>query len=199
MSNFLKIAMFLCSIAFVLSCKTNKANSKAEKARTKCLTEGIIRDMRGLDGCTFLFVLNDGTKILPIEMPDNIQTLKDGSKIFFDYEKVDDAMSICMAETFMANITCLEFEFSNACIEIKHLNERNWAKDLLPKLRPAQILKYPIEESWQYVFYGQSGNYLYNCDGNLICKTRQFKESDCFTHLHGQKGELIWRSEENNH
>lgn len=197
-ANILKFVILFLTTCHLNSCKTQSGNSKPNIKRSECKIEGIVKDMRYLDGCKFLFLLPDGTKILPVGMPDNIPVLQDGMRVFIDFEKIDDGMSICMAESFMANITCLEADAQNGCIEINNLDEQNWARDLLPQLKPAQILKYSVENSWQYVFYGQSGNYLYDCVGNLICKTMEFKESNCFTHLHGEKGVMIWRSEEIN-
>ncbi len=81
-----------------------------------------VKDLTGLDGCGFVFVLADGTKLepqmlfycgtppLPKEVTENplydFQWV-DGKQVRIAYEEIPDAASICMAGKIV-KITCLE-------------------------------------------------------------------------------------------
>jgi len=87
---------------------------------TDCAIEATVRDLTGLDGCGFVFELNDGTKLepqmlaycgtppLPKEVTENplynFQVV-DGKKVKIGYEEVGGA-SICMMGPIV-KITCI--------------------------------------------------------------------------------------------
>lgn len=99
------MAQKLCILLFCLSfiaCKT-KHNKTTPDAHT-CLHKGKVQDFTGLDGCRLLIVLQDGRRLEPIS---HSETLKDQQTIMFNYEIVEDAMSICMAGKIV-RLTCLE-------------------------------------------------------------------------------------------
>lgn len=57
--------------------------------------QGEVYDARGLDGCQFLIRTANGQQFQPINLDEAYQ--KDGLKIEFQAEPVEDMMSICMA------------------------------------------------------------------------------------------------------
>jgi hypothetical protein len=81
-----------------------------------------VRDLRGLDGCGFVFELVDGTKLepqmifycgtppLPKEVTQNplhnFQFI-DGKQVRIAFEEIPDAASICMVGKIV-KITCIE-------------------------------------------------------------------------------------------
>jgi hypothetical protein len=92
--------------------------------RTTC-EDGVlatVRDLRGLDGCGFVFELANGTKLepqmlgycgtppLPKEITENplydFEWL-DGKQVRINYEEITDAASICMVGKIV-KITCIE-------------------------------------------------------------------------------------------
>ncbi len=75
---------------------------------SECKTIATVKDFTGLDGCTFLIVLENGDKLLPVKLNDENFELHDGQKIRFDYIELPDAMSICMAEDMAVEITCIK-------------------------------------------------------------------------------------------
>lgn len=79
----------------------------AKKVTNSCSTEGTVKDMTGLDGCKMMIVLEDGNRLNPIEYPETFQ-LKDGQKIRFSYEEIDQA-NICMSGQTV-RITCIELQ-----------------------------------------------------------------------------------------
>lgn len=98
-----------------------------------CSTRATVRDLTGLDGCGFVFELEDGTKLeplrvfhcgtppLPKELPEdplyNFE-FADGKKVLIDYTEQDSIGSYCMVGP-VVRITCLkEFDQSIERLEI---------------------------------------------------------------------------------
>jgi hypothetical protein len=95
-----------------------------DKLQVLC-NEGVaatVRDLTGLDGCGFVFELEDGTRLepymigycgtppLPKEVTENpLYNFEwvDGKEVIIGFEEVEDAASICMAGPIV-NITCLQ-------------------------------------------------------------------------------------------
>lgn len=88
----------------------------------ECSTPATVKDLTGLDGCGFVFELEDGTRLEPqriffcgtpplpkeaIEDPLYNFQFVDGKKVLIEYEELDDAVSICMVGS-VVRITCLK-------------------------------------------------------------------------------------------
>jgi len=86
-----------------------------------------IKDLTGLDGCGFVFELNDGSKLEPLRLmfcgtppiPQEVTEdplynfqFVDGKRVRISYEEVPDAASICMVGKIV-KITCIEEVSSN--------------------------------------------------------------------------------------
>jgi hypothetical protein len=93
----------------------------AQPQSGNCSTPATVRDLTGLDGCGFVFELQDGTRLepyivfrcgtppLPANEPiDPIIDFKwvDGKTVFINYEPVPDAVSPCMVGQIV-KITCI--------------------------------------------------------------------------------------------
>lgn len=105
---------------FILMMVIVSACSKETVKTSNCTVEATVRDLTGLDGCGFVFELNDGTKLEPRILmycgtppiaPEvtndplyNFQFVE-GKKVKISYEQVEGA-SICMVGP-MVKITCL--------------------------------------------------------------------------------------------
>ncbi|NOS90984.1 MAG: hypothetical protein HOP30_03615 [Cyclobacteriaceae bacterium] len=96
------------------------ACSKETVTTSNCAIEATVRDLTGLDGCGFVFELNDGTRLEPQilmycgTMPlapeitnDPLYNFQfvDGKRVKISYEQVEGA-SICMVGP-RVKITCL--------------------------------------------------------------------------------------------
>lgn len=92
-----------------------------EIATSDCGTHAVVEDWTELDGCGFLFKLDNGEYLEPIivwycgtppisedQLNDPLKnfTLSDGQHVMINYEINEDFGSICMKGT-MANITCI--------------------------------------------------------------------------------------------
>lgn len=115
----MKRLLFLCIIIFTLSaCK----KEEVKKSNAACNTLATVRDLRGLDGCGFVFELADGKRLepqilyycgtppLPKEATENPLTgfdFVEGKKVKIGYEILESQASICMVGD-VVKITCLE-------------------------------------------------------------------------------------------
>jgi hypothetical protein len=115
----MKRLLFLCIIIFTLSaCK----KEEVKKSNAGCNTLATVRDLRGLDGCGFVFELADGKRLepqilyycgtppLPKEATENPLTgfdFVEGKKVKIGYEILESQASICMVGD-VVKITCLE-------------------------------------------------------------------------------------------
>jgi|LGOV01.1.fsa_nt_gb hypothetical protein len=57
---------------------------------------GVIKDLTGLDGCSFVVELNNGDKLEVINFSDFDVKIENGNKISISYHEANDMMSICM-------------------------------------------------------------------------------------------------------
>lgn len=94
-----------------------------ELRKEGCVTEATVRDLRGLDGCGYVFELNDGTRLSAIwewgwcgtpplpegatEDPMYNFEYVDGKKVLIGFEGRSDWATACMAGR-PVKITCLQ-------------------------------------------------------------------------------------------
>ena len=86
-----------------------------------CSAPATVRDLNGLDGCGWVFELQDGTRLEPLlifrcgtpplpkemtEDPLHNFEFVDGKAVLIDYELVENGVSVCMVGP-VVRITCL--------------------------------------------------------------------------------------------
>ena len=60
------------------------------------MQEGVIKDLTGLDSCSFVIQLNNGTNLVVMNLYDFGVTIEDNQEVWVRYESVDmPNMSIC--------------------------------------------------------------------------------------------------------
>lgn len=111
-----KFVLFFVLVG-VLAC-----NKEELKNKPNCNTIATVRDLRGLDGCGFVFELADGKKLEPLrvfycgtppipkeQMQDPLINFEfvDGKQVKIGYELIEDQASICMVGP-VVKITCIE-------------------------------------------------------------------------------------------
>lgn len=72
-----------------------------------CKNIATVKDNSGLDGCKYLIILENGSKLEPLVMEDKNFKFRDGQKIRLTYEQEREMMSICMAGQGV-RVTCIE-------------------------------------------------------------------------------------------
>lgn len=97
------------------------ACSEEKVSTATCSTAATVRNLSGLDGCGWVFELNDGTKLnpysigycgtppLPKEVTEsplyNFEYV-DSKKVMINYEILDDIATVCMSGK-VVKITCI--------------------------------------------------------------------------------------------
>jgi hypothetical protein len=103
------------AIFIILLITLNSCTKAEELPEANCGTLATVKDLTGLDGCGFVFELEDGTRLEPYiptqntsGQPSPLQnfTLTDGQRVTIDYQVRNDVASVCMAGP-MVEITCI--------------------------------------------------------------------------------------------
>lgn len=120
-SLLLHLIIFIALLVSLNSC--GLTNPEAEVAPDTCTTLATVKDMRGLDGCGFILVLDNGEKLEPINngriqqpattlqikncwvLPQADPALADGQRVKIGYKEVSGA-SICMIGKTV-ELTCI--------------------------------------------------------------------------------------------
>lgn len=108
------------SLLFILALV---ACTEEEPLPKNCGTSATVRNLTGLDGCGYVFELNDGTRLIPVwdfgycgtpPLPKEVTEdplynfqYSDGKKVSIAYEVRSNQATICMAGK-PVKITCLE-------------------------------------------------------------------------------------------
>ena len=188
--------LILFVLVLGLSCKTNQKS--VSKENPECNTIGTVKDFKGLDGCTYLIVLENGDKLNPIDLPTQGFEWKDGQKVRFGYEIAKDMMSVCMSEKAIVKLTCIEIlGDAELCVDTKNPFEIEWMNKVIDRKNPNQILKYKNGDSWMYFFKSIPNSYLYDCKGNYLCESTGKVSEECHTKYLNSlgKGKVIWQGE----
>lgn len=190
-----KIAAIVALIAFGACGKTKSATTAGT-----CQTQGIIVDYDGLDGCGYLIQLKDGKLLNPTAFPEGFQ-LRNGQAVRFDYLVLKDMASVCMAESQIVQLSCIEDAKNPTTTDCSKINNPfavDWMNKAIDRHNPVRIIKYQMNGSWTFAFEAEpSKTFLYDCDGNLICQSNGDQSDDCHRqHLKFfTKGKTIWQGE----
>ena len=91
--------LFLIAVIF-LGCKDDEPEAGC--------TNATIIDATGLDGCSWMIELFDGTRLEPTNLNDFDLTLVDELPVCIEYVEVTDVGSICMAGTIVEITSLVE-------------------------------------------------------------------------------------------
>ena len=191
-----KVLAFLVILS-VWSCKTKKEIGGENPA---CNIEATVKDFTGLDGCTFLIVLDNGDKLLPAKINNEAFELKDNQRIRFAYKEMPDMMSICMAEKMAVEVTCIEELDARPvipqCYDIVDPEQVAWMNKLIKTQDTKTVKKYKYrDDGWAYLFTAGSQQLLYDCQGTKLCEFEGLGANDCMNQklTNSGAGSVIWR------
>lgn len=181
----------------LMTCHTSKNN------QTNCQYLGTVKDYSQLDGCTFLIEMDNGTLLMPVETTIDGFSLKKDMRIAFSYEEVPDMMSICMTGDQIVRLTCVKESESPIpvlpeCHDVNSPMEVPWMKEAVTKHRAEQVVKYRYRTNgWAYLYKGER-NFMYDCQGTLICETKDGNYAPCVEKADAgfrKNGQVIWQGE----
>jgi len=198
----LLILFLLLPLLWSASCNsTKKGTEQTDDITQSCQTPATVKDFTGLDGCSFLLVLDNGDKLLPVKTPEGAFKFKDGQKIAMDYTIMKDYMSVCMAERAAIEITCMELiadtKISKDCVKTDDAGKVEWMRNILAKEGTREVTRYEYKDGWAYYFISGRKNTLYDCRGTEICSVTGKMMNDCVRMVNGfGKGMNVWKSYE---
>ena len=143
-----------------------------------CSTHAMVRNFDGMDGCDFLFVLNNGDKLLPSEMPIMNFKLANNQAVTIDYDIVRDGVSACMMESNIVAITCITLvgqtgglkPAKKACVKADNYSDSKWMKYIAGDMKPYLVTRFSyMNDGWAYLLDDGRHKKLYDCEANLIC------------------------------
>ena len=198
MNNYILIILLL----FAFSCSTQKESGGEG---TSCNTEATVKDFTGLDGCSFLIVLDNGDKLLPAKVTGGGFNFRDGQRIKFGYREMPDQVSICMAEKMTVEVTCIE-EISSGggrpaipeCYDTANPMRLDWMKAIIKEKAIFSVKKYKYRtDGWAYLFSTRMKHYLYDCQGTELCNYSGTASDDCLgKYVPGELGKVIWSNQQ---
>src|SRR5688500_9190767 len=114
-------SIFLSFVGLMMAAACTDEAIEVQDSEVNCSTPATIKDLTGLDGCGFVFELEDGTRLLPVvvfccgtpPLPENPPPnplvgyeYVDGKKVMIDYTLSEGYAGACMAGEY-ASITCI--------------------------------------------------------------------------------------------
>ena len=165
--------LLLLLLIIISSCNPKNAQRASEDG---CQTRGIVQDYSRLDGCGWIIVTESGEKLYVAKGLEG-KVLKDKQLVKFNYKEVDDVATICMVESKIVELTCLEIvglakedPLPRKCAPISSPMNSEWMKKLEKELSPVQIDRYEYKDGFGYHFICKRHEYFYDCDGNMVCE-----------------------------
>lgn len=101
-------ATFFLGLALLVLLLGNCKIGRNKQDMGLCNTTGTFVDYSHIDGCTYLLVLENGDKLLPATILDTSFLPEDGMRVLFGYVELDEAVTICMAEDLVVEVTCIK-------------------------------------------------------------------------------------------
>ena len=170
----MRILIFSCYFIFSIACN-------AQKKLTKSCDISVRVEKSDLDGCDLLLVLPDGRKLLPVNHEE--MRLEDGQNVLISYIEEKDMASICMAEDAIVIVTCWQLEgripAKKECEDIRDPFESSWLSRIMGEIDPVIIEKYNYRDGFVYICKTSSYNYLYDCQGTLLCVYQAGEQQPC--------------------
>jgi len=194
----IKYAILVLCFAIV-SCGTTpvkKSEVTAEKQMKK-IVEGCTEVVEIMNftheaDCQYLFKMEDGTLLLPADLPvkDDVAFYQGaGLKIGYEVLMTDDqnvAKVSCTKHDYLIKVTCME-QFVLAekgmpakhedCVSIRNPYKFKWMRDNISRLQPTRVNEYQYTPGFLYEMKTNEGSYVYDCLGNELCNTTD--SADC--------------------
>jgi|GEM_PF-991835 len=153
----------------------------------ECTDIVIVMDMSDLDGCGMILVNQDDKKLLPVNLDEYPQSIKNGDQLRVSFTILKNGMSTCMAEDAMVTLTCLELISSSPkesdCLQMKDPVDFSWSKKVLGEIEMRHIERFTTDDGDYYMFRADGECRLYKCTGQFICMGTCDKNDECETYF----------------
>lgn len=82
------------------------------------------------------------------------------------------------------------------CADTENPFEVEWMDRAIDRHNPTQVVKYAVGEKWMYLYRSIPSAFLYDCEGNFICETRNDHDPCHDEHVAALgRGKIIWQGE----
>jgi hypothetical protein len=163
-----------------------------------------VKDMRGLDGCSFILITDQNKKLLPGNLNKLKFNFRDGQRVQIKYRHMKNVGGTCMAEDEVVEILSIKEIINKAllkpakkeCVLIMDPVNAAWSKEILMKENPYRMWRYKYQDGYAYYFMTKKKNLLYDCQGNFMCEDLADKRKcvDNITEL--TEGKVLWTRDE---
>lgn len=141
----------------------------------RCETLAEVRNYQGLDGCQMLLETDAGNLLLVASISGG-QQIELGSRIRFGFEYVNNAASACQHADATIRISCVQQVRETSylprpivCEAYDEISE--WLYDFALEYAATYITRFPWSSGrYAYLFESADGQYLYDCQGYVLCK-----------------------------
>lgn len=204
----LLLLLFACDQKKAKTADTTDPAPVPSAKTAECTIDVFVMDLQGMDGCSFLFQTAEGEKYLPNSVPDPSFEFEANQMLSIGYTEVKDGASICMMESKIIDVHCMEFKgltggikpMKNQCEKVESITESDWLSRLKKENNAYKITRYDYLSS-RYAYLVDNGRYkqLYDCAGSLICRVEGKAMNECYHKISKMKGELlIWDKDARN-
>ena len=167
-----------------------------------CDQQAMVQDASGTDGCRFLFVLDNGDKLLPNEMPLMDFKLAGNQLVKISYTVIEDGVSACMMENQIVKINCIEFITQTGgvrpavkqCVKVDNYNNSKWLRNIAAGMKPHMITRFNyLTDGWAYLIDNGLKKTLIDCQGTEVCTVLGKAGGPCYEKIRNLgKGEVIY-------
>lgn len=174
MNKYFLLVLTIC----IINCSPSKQT--VSNGSGDCSVEAKVFDYTGLDGCRFLLELKDGTRLLPISLPDNDFLFSESQIVKINYTLKKDLMSACITAALPVEITCLkevkpgtkegQTFFKKECIDTDTPLAYAWVKKMVMRNKISEIKRAYKESKAFYIMYGNVNVHVFDCYGEMICE-----------------------------
>lgn len=146
-------------------------------AANSCETVGEVWNFDGLDGCGLLLQTTQGHLFAVNGLPQGY-VLENGMRIRFGFSYLESEAERCTRQDALIRITCMQVlressGFDRPFVCQAYDTPTAWLKVLAQELRANYITRFPwAGERFVYLFETSDGQYLYDCQGLLLCRPK---------------------------
>ncbi len=163
-------------------------------AANSCEAVGEVWDFDGLDACGLLIQTTEGHLFAVASLPQGYQ-LERGSRIRFGFRYTEGESAPCSRADAMIRITCMQLlrgssGFPRPFVCQSFEEPSAWLQELVIDLRANYLTRFPWKDGrFVYLFETSDGQYLYDCQGFLLCQPK----SNCLRFIEDfSLGKLIY-------
>ncbi len=194
----------LLTMVFIIGCTTPKVVQNPTPTIQTCNTQAVVRDYTNLDACRFLLELQDGSRLIPVQLSDIEFLFSEGQVVKINYQVMKDVVTACLTAAIPVEISCIQqikpgekpgqVFMKRACNETDVPLAVSWMNKLIIRNKVTEVKKAYIGEKPYYAFYGNVYLSVYSCIGTLVCESPlKAKESSCQAKLNNMSDlKSIW-------